>query len=59
MNISFLYQVLERIKYLEENVEAYNINLTKEEDDQVRKVVNELGVKGERYPLDALKFVNL
>ena len=40
-----------RIKYLEENVDAVNFKLSKEEEANIRKTIESVGgSKGERYP---------
>jgi diketogulonate reductase-like aldo/keto reductase len=40
-----------RIKYLEENVDAINVKLSKEEEANIRKTIESVGgSKGERYP---------
>ena len=39
-----------KIKYLEENMGALNVKLTKEEDQQIRKVVEAVDIQGARYP---------
>ena len=40
-----------RIKYLEENAKAIDIQLTKEDDQEIRKAIESIGgMKGERYP---------
>ncbi|CAG8792247.1 1275_t:CDS:2, partial [Dentiscutata erythropus] len=38
-----------KIKYLEENFQAANINLTSEELAEIRKIINSIGVAGSRY----------
>lgn len=38
-----------KIKYLEENVGAVNVELTKAEDAEIRKAINETEVVGGRY----------
>ena len=40
----------EKIKYLEQNVGAAKVELTKEEEQQLRQLVQEAGVQGERDP---------
>ena len=39
-----------KIKYLEENMGALDVKLSKEEEQEIRKVVDEAEVHGERYP---------
>lgn len=39
-----------KIKYLEENLGALDVNLTKEEEAEIRKLVDAAEVHGERYP---------
>ena len=39
-----------KIKYLEENLGALGVDLTEEEEREIRKVVDEAEVHGERYP---------
>lgn len=39
-----------KIKYLEENVGALNVELSKEEVKQIRDEIEAVEVKGERYP---------
>lgn len=39
-----------KIKYLEENLGALGVELTEEEEREIRKVVDEAEVHGERYP---------
>lgn len=40
-----------RIKYLEENAKAIDIELTKEDDQEIRKAIESVGgMKGDRYP---------
>jgi len=39
-----------KIKYLEENLGALNVKLTKEEEQEIRKLVENAEVHGERYP---------
>ncbi|PIA91783.1 Aldo-keto reductase yakc [NADP(+)] [Cercospora beticola] len=40
-----------RIKYLEENAKAIDVQLTKEDDQEIRKAIGSIGgMKGERYP---------
>ena len=40
-----------RVKYLEENLKAVNVQLNKEEDANIRKAIESVGgSKGERYP---------
>ena len=38
-----------REKYLEENVGAASVKITPEEDKEIRKIIADLGVQGERY----------
>ncbi|KAI3571590.1 Aldo/keto reductase-like protein [Fusarium oxysporum f. sp. albedinis] len=38
-----------KIKYLEENVAAVNVTLTKGEEQDIRKMVNEAGIAGDRF----------
>ncbi|KAH6657188.1 aldo-keto reductase [Truncatella angustata] len=41
-----------RIKYLEENVEAVNIKLSKDDESKIRQAINSVGgSKGQRYPV--------
>ncbi|CAG8784603.1 10851_t:CDS:2, partial [Gigaspora rosea] len=39
-----------KIKYLEENFQAANINLTSEELAEIRKIINSIEIVGGRYP---------
>lgn len=40
-----------RVKYLEDNIKAVDVHLTKEEEAEVRKTIDSVGgSKGERYP---------
>ena len=40
-----------RVKYLEENAGAANVNLTNEEEADIRKTIESVGgSKGDRYP---------
>ena len=40
-----------RIKYLEENVKAVNVQLTKQEEADIRQAIESVGgSKGNRYP---------
>jgi diketogulonate reductase-like aldo/keto reductase len=40
-----------RIKYLEENADAINVKLSKDEEANIRKTIESVGgSKGERYP---------
>ncbi|KAK0106868.1 hypothetical protein ONS95_003590 [Cadophora gregata] len=39
-----------KIKYLEENLEAFNVKLSKEEEAEIRNLVENAEVHGERYP---------
>ena len=40
-----------RVKYLEENAKAVNVELSKEEETKIREAINSVGgSKGERYP---------
>lgn len=39
-----------KIKYLEENMKALEVKLTEEEEREIRKVVDEAEVHGDRYP---------
>ena len=47
-----------RRKYLKENAEAINVNLTKVHLDLIQKILDENPVAGERYPEQFLKTVN-
>lgn len=38
-----------KIKYLNENVEAINVKLTKDEEKKIRAAIEEVEVKGDRY----------
>lgn len=44
-----------KIKYLEENWGALEVKLTDEEKGEVRRVVDEAEVHGERYPATIIK----
>ncbi|KAJ4257405.1 hypothetical protein NW762_008526 [Fusarium torreyae] len=46
----FVIPGTKKIKYLEQNVRAAKVELTKEEEQQLRKLVQEAGVQGERDP---------
>jgi len=39
-----------KIKYLEENLKAFDVKLSKDEEDEIRKLVENAEVHGERYP---------
>lgn len=39
-----------KVKYLEENVGALQVKLTKEENEEIRKAIEATEVQGERYP---------
>lgn len=40
-----------RVKYLEENAQAVNVTLSKEEESKIRKAIDSVGgSKGSRYP---------
>lgn len=40
-----------RVKYLEENTQAVNVHLTKQEEADIRKAIESVGgSKGDRYP---------
>ena len=39
-----------RIKYLEENLQSVNVNITEEEDKQIREIIKSIEIKGNRYP---------
>ena len=43
-----------KIKYLEENIGALDVELTEEEDKEVRKMVEEADVHGTRYAESAM-----
>ena len=47
---SSLVHSTKKIKYLEENVGAVHVQLTKEENDEIRKVVEAAEISGPRYP---------
>jgi aryl-alcohol dehydrogenase-like predicted oxidoreductase len=47
-----------RIKYLEDNIGAVNVNLTKEELDLLDKIAPKNAAKGLRYPEKAMKSLN-
>jgi aryl-alcohol dehydrogenase-like predicted oxidoreductase len=46
-----------KIKYLEENVKAVDVRLTKDEIAQVRKAIENIEIVGDRYPEAALGFL--
>ncbi|KAF4964707.1 hypothetical protein FSARC_7414 [Fusarium sarcochroum] len=46
----FVIPGTKKVKYLEQNVGASKVELTKEEEQQLRKLVQEAGVQGERDP---------
>ncbi|KAI9293163.1 aldo/keto reductase [Neoconidiobolus thromboides FSU 785] len=48
-----------RIKYLEENVESGNIKLSEDENKQIRVLIEQIQVKGDRNTAEALKSVDL
>ncbi|KAI9292005.1 putative oxidoreductase [Neoconidiobolus thromboides FSU 785] len=48
-----------RIKYLEENIESANIKLSDDENKQIRKLTEQIEVKGGRYTEEGLRSVNL
>jgi aryl-alcohol dehydrogenase-like predicted oxidoreductase len=39
-----------RIKYLEENLDAFKVELTKDEEQEIRELVENAKVHGARYP---------
>lgn len=39
-----------RIKYLEENLDAFKVELTKDEEQEIRELVENAEVHGARYP---------
>ena len=47
-----------RIKYLEENLGAANVVLTKKDMLSVRALIKEIGVAGTRYPEEHMKPFN-
>ncbi|KAJ1950947.1 hypothetical protein FBU59_000436 [Linderina macrospora] len=47
-----------RVKYLEENVAAGQIELTAEEIKEIRELVDNANIKGERYDAAHMKFVD-
>jgi len=44
-----------RLKYLEENLGALKVDLSKEEEAQIRSLVDEIQVKGDRYKAEEMK----
>lgn len=48
-----------RVKYLKENLAALDIKLTDQEERQVRDIVNEVQVKGDRYPAVYMNSLNI
>jgi aryl-alcohol dehydrogenase-like predicted oxidoreductase len=48
-----------RVKYLEENAEAENIQFTKDELEKINNILPKGGASGMRYPEAAMKFVNV
>ena len=44
-----------KIKYLEENLRALEVKLTKEEEAEIRRAVEGAEVHGERYPVAMAK----
>lgn len=48
-----------RLKYLEENFEAAKVSLSKDEELQVREMVNKIEVKVDRYNPEMMKMVNI
>ncbi|KAI9296869.1 aldo/keto reductase [Neoconidiobolus thromboides FSU 785] len=48
-----------RMKYLEENLESANHKLTKDENEQIRALVEQIQVKGDRYSVEFMKTCDL
>ncbi|KAF0558827.1 aldo/keto reductase [Gigaspora margarita] len=48
-----------KIKYLEENFQAVNINLTSEELAEIRKIINSIEIVGGRYDEHSLKTLDV
>ncbi|KAK0614922.1 putative aldo-keto reductase [Bombardia bombarda] len=46
-----------KIKYLEENLGAYNVTLTDEEDEEIRAAIEAAEVHGARYPVHAMNLL--
>ncbi|KAI9290711.1 putative oxidoreductase [Neoconidiobolus thromboides FSU 785] len=47
-----------RLKYLEENIASKDIIITNEEDQQIRQLVNEINIVGERYKPENLALID-
>jgi aryl-alcohol dehydrogenase-like predicted oxidoreductase len=47
------------VKYLHENLAATSVTLTKDEEKAIREMIDSIGVEGERYPPQLMKYVNL
>jgi aryl-alcohol dehydrogenase-like predicted oxidoreductase len=46
-----------KIKYLEENLGALNVKLTREEEQEIRELVENAEVHGERYPEEMMAYL--
>ena len=45
-----------RLKYLEENLGSLNVNLTEEEDHDIRRAIEAAETQGNRYPANMMSF---
>ncbi|RKP25836.1 aldo/keto reductase [Syncephalis pseudoplumigaleata] len=54
----FIIPGTKRIKYLEENLGASSVALTDEDDQELRKYIEDIGVAGERYGAHDMSLVN-
>ncbi|KAI8053001.1 aldo/keto reductase [Syncephalis plumigaleata] len=55
----FVIPGTKRVKYMEENLGASNVTITDEDDKELRKYIDDIGVTGERYDAHGMAAVNL
>ncbi|KAI8053044.1 NADP-dependent oxidoreductase domain-containing protein [Syncephalis plumigaleata] len=48
-----------RVKYMEENLGASDVTITDEDDKELRKHIDDIGVTGERYDAHGMAAINL
>ena len=48
-----------RTKYLAENLKAWDVEITPDDDKTIRGIINSIGVAGLRYPEAAMSTVNI
>jgi len=46
------------LKNLEHNLASVNIKVSKEDDQEIRKVISSISVSGDRYPAALMKTLN-